>query len=300
MGRRLLPPLYLTLATSIWGSLFVVSKGVLGQVSPLDLVWLRYLVALVALGAAGLVARNPFGLRWRHVGPIAAIGLSGYVLSILAQFTGTAWANAQWGAVLTSSTPAFMMVFARPLLGEPVTIRKIVAAVLAVGGAVVMVGLGHPRPTFLAGGAALIGAAVAWALMSVLVKRLPNDLPLWTATFYAMLLAWLVLTPWALPTMLARPWTLWTTPHVGGSVLYIGLVSTALAFYLWNRGLAMTEAGTGGLYFVWQPVVGTLLAAWLLHEPIGAPFVAGALMVLAGIWLVSPRGTSGASNERAA
>ena len=49
------------------------------------------------------------------------------------------------------------------------------------------------------------------------------------------------------------------TPPVIAGVLYVGIVSTAIAFYLWNKGFELLDANTAALCFFAQPVVGALL-----------------------------------------
>lgn len=280
-------PLYLILATTIWGSMYVVSKVVLGVVPPVLLVWWRYVVALIALAVMGVLTRQSWRIDRSHVKSIVAVGLIGYVISIAAQFYGTALSTAQWGSVITATTPAFMIVFAAPLLGERVTFRKAGAVILAILGTAVMIGVGTVSSRYEWGGLALVLAALAWALMSVLVKKAPTSLPLWTLTFYAMSLALFVLTPMSLATMPSVPWAQLTRPLIAGGIVYLGVVATAGAFYFWNRGLQLTEAGSGGIYFVFQPLSGTLLSYLLLKEPIGPGFLAGALLIGAAVWLIS-------------
>ncbi|WP_412973765.1 EamA family transporter [Niallia taxi] len=60
-----------------------------------------------------------------------------------------------------------------------------------------------------------------------------------------------------------------THPTIWGGLLYLGVISTAGGFLLWNRGLQMLNASSGGIYFFFQPVVGTLLGWLLLDNRIG-------------------------------
>jgi drug/metabolite transporter (DMT)-like permease len=122
-----------------------VSKVVLEVIPPLTLVWLRYLVALAALGGFGLMSRISWRIAKRDIPLVAAIGLIGYLISICAQFIGTKLSTAQLGSVVTSSTPAFMVVFAYPLLKERVTWRKGLSLVLATLGVVMVVGIGFSK-----------------------------------------------------------------------------------------------------------------------------------------------------------
>jgi drug/metabolite transporter (DMT)-like permease len=278
-------PLLLVLATGIWGSLYVVSKDVLHVLAPWTLLWWRYVIALPVLAVLGLVSRQSWRLRREHLGTVLVVGLSGYVVSVGAQFVGTQLANAEWGAVITATTPAFMIVLARPLLGERITGARALAVLLAIMGAILMVGVGRLPAGYLPGAVALGVAAASWAFMSVWVKRLPPDLPSWTATFYAMAFAAVVLTPPVAASALRAARHL--TPPTALGVLYVGAVCTAGAFYLWNLGLQSVAAGTGGVYFVAQPLVGTALAVLVLHEPLGWHAAFGAALVMAAIVVVS-------------
>ncbi len=285
MNRRYLGSLYLGLAASIWGGMYVVSKVVLQVIAPLELVWLRFVVALVVLAVIGGVTRQSWRLRRRDIGLVLAIGVIGYVASIWAQFLGTQLSSAQMGSLITSATPAFMVVFARLLLGERITGKKALSVALATFGVLLIVGLGNVSPSYRLGGLVLAVAALTWALMSVLVKRVSEGCSLIVVTTYAMLVATVIISPAALPHMNTVILTVLSRPVLWAGVLYVGIVSTAGAFFLWNKGLQMVDAATGGLYFFFQPLVGTLLGWLVLGEQVGLAFWAGAGLILAGVVL---------------
>ena len=56
-------------------------------------------------------------------------------------------------------------------------------------------------------------------------------------------------------------------------VLYLGIVSTAGAFFLWNKGLELMDASIGSLFFFFQPIVGSLLGWFLLNETLSSNFL---------------------------
>ena len=276
-------PVFMALAASIWGGMYVVSKLVLVLVTPLALVWLRYVVGLAALGILGVATRQRWRLRWRDIPLIILIGLSGYGISIWAQFRGTQLSTAQAASVITAATPAFMVVFGRLLLGERVTWRRAAAVAAATAGVLVIVGVGQVS-TRQGGGFILLLAAVTWALMSVLVKRVPGDYSALVVTTYGILVAAVLITPLALPQV--PPLAVMTRhPLIWGGLLYLGVVSTAGAFFLWTRGVQLVDAGRGGVYFFFQPLVGTLLGWLILGEPVGWAFVGGALLIVLGVAL---------------
>lgn len=288
MLKNYLGQIYLALAASIWGAMYVVSKIVLVVIEPLELVWLRYLVALITLFIIGCATHQSWKIRKKDIPIIVSIGVIGYFGSIWAQFAGTQLSTAQMGAVITSATPAFMVLFARLILKEKITFRKAVSVILATVGVLLIVGLSDGAgSSFHLGGIILGIAALTWALMSVLVKRVPSDYSLLVITSYAILSAFIVMTPVAIPQFSYNQMNAMLQPAIYGGILYIGIVSTAGAFYLWNKGLQMVDAATGGLYFFFQPVVGTLLGWLFLGEQVGIAFWIGTLLILGGVLLIS-------------
>jgi drug/metabolite transporter (DMT)-like permease len=59
-----------------------------------------------------------------------------------------------------------------------------------------------------------------------------------------------------------------------------GVLATALAFMLWNWGMARVPAARAGIFFNLEPLVGTVLAVSFLHEKLGVMAVIGGVMIL--------------------
>ncbi len=285
MTQRKLGGLYLALAASIWGGMYVVSKVVLEVIPPLELVWLRYIVAIASLLVMGVVTRQSWKIRLRDIPIVALISMIGYVVSVYTQFLGTKLSTAQMGSVITSATPAFMVVFARIILGERVTWRKAISVCLATVGVILIVGIGDFHSSARLGGLVLFAAALTWALMSVLVKKIPNHYSQIVVTTYAILFAAIVMAPFGL-TQVHHAFNAMTRPATLAGVLYLGIISTAGAFFLWNKGLQMVDASSAGLYFFFQPMVGTLLGWLILGEQVGISFWFGTILILSGVMLV--------------
>lgn len=277
--------LYLAIAATIWGGMYVVSKVVLTAMPPLELVWLRYIVALAALIIISTLTHQSWHIRIRDFPLIIAIGVIGYALSIWTQFLGTKLSTAQMGAMITSTTPAFMVVFARLLLKEKITLRKGLSTVLATIGVLCIVGIGDIGKAYQLGGIILGIAALSWALMSVLIKLIPSSYSQLVVTTYAIFAATVIITPFALAQIHQAQIYVLLQPKIYCGVLYLGIISTAVAFFLWNKGLQMVDAVRGGLYFLFQPLAGTLLGWLFLGEQVGISFWIGAILILSGVLL---------------
>ncbi|MDP2791524.1 MAG: EamA family transporter [Rectinemataceae bacterium] len=282
-------------AAAIWGGVFVVSKYVMDYIPPFAIIWIRYVIAFAMLwGMMRLRARRisrtgtgsvpkPAGRDWILV---AAIGFVGYFVSIACQFTGTKLADAHTGALITSASPVFTVLFARLFLGEPVTPRKIASLIVSGAGVLVIIGIsqGNGIDGYALGVIVLVLAAVTWALLSVFVRMASFRLDSMTITTWAILFAAAFTTPAMLVESRTSP-IVSVNPAVIAGILYIGVVSTALAYYLWNKGLERIDAGRASLFIFVQPVVGSILGWMILGERLSTRFFAGGILVLAGVTL---------------
>ncbi|WP_139489028.1 DMT family transporter [Brevibacillus dissolubilis] len=282
----------LSLAASIWGGMYVVSKYVMDYVPPITLMWLRYAVAFCVLYALVKLAQRKTAtsvhIEKKDWWMFAWIGFIGYFVSICLQFIGTKWSDAHTGALITSATPAFIVIFARYILSEAWDARKIISLLLATIGVGIVVGWDSEMGASFWGSLLLVGAAVTWALLSVYVKVASARHSSLTITTYAILFAWGFTTP----TMI---WELMTTDspvHLQDSlillgILYMGIVATAGAFFLWNKGMELMDAGIGSLFFFFQPLVGSVLGWLLLSEQLDSQFFIGGALIVAGVLLVT-------------
>jgi drug/metabolite transporter (DMT)-like permease len=70
-----------------------------------------------------------------------------------------------------------------------------------------------------------------------------------------------------------------------GLALYMGMVSTALSYVLWNRTLKEIPASVGGLVQLIVPVLAPAMGIALLGEQLTPSLVIGGGLVLSGIYL---------------
>ncbi|KJW11699.1 DMT family transporter [Levilactobacillus spicheri] len=281
--QKLLGAFLLSLAASIWGGMFVVVKVVVTTLPPVQLVWCRYLVAVIVL--FGYTRIHPITWHWdrRNLGLIVLIGLIGDTLSIVTQETGTWLASAQLGSVITTATPAFMVLFSWPLLHERPQGGDLISLLLATGGVVLIVGTQFSGRHVLLGALLLFVAGLTWALMSVLVRLVAPQYDVIQVTWLAAVVAVVALTPIVIGQGRLLTAIHWTTPSLGLGIFYLGAISTALAFVLWNQGLRLLNSSLAGLFFLCQPVVGTLLGWLFLGEPISWAFGGGTLLIFLGM-----------------
>lgn len=282
MRNSIFGAICLSLAASIWGGMYVVSKYVLAYVPPFTLLWLRYVIAFLVLVVI-LLGSQRSKIEKRDWLLFAWIGFIGYFVSVGSQFAGTMLSDAHTGSLITSASPAFIVLFARLLLKESLSIRKLVSLVLSSVGVVTVIGWGIQNHNNLWGNLFLVIAAVTWGLLSVYAKQAAERHSSLTVTTYALLFAILFTSP-AMVWEIRQPDVIVSANSlVWWGIVYLGVVSTAGAFFLWNKGMELMDAGTGSLFFFFQPVVGSFLGWLLLGEHLDWNFFAGGLLIAGGV-----------------
>src|SRR5579859_4487827 len=175
-------------AAAIWGGMYVVSSVVLHVIQPFTLLTLRLIIGAAILGAM-LLRRHQIAVPRRDAFKLLGVGIVGFGISLGAQFVGTKFAGAINGSVVTSASPAFILLFAWLLLREPLTLARIGAVTLASVGVLVVLDLSHfdLSSGVFGGNVALAIAALTWGLYSVLVRLDSKTYLTLTISFYALL-----------------------------------------------------------------------------------------------------------------
>lgn len=279
-GHKLLGPAQILLSAVAFGAMAIFAKQAYADgVSTGSLLFLRFLVAGLLLLPWVLWQRLPWP-RGRSLLTLIAMGAVGYAGMSACYFNALHYASAGTVALLLYLFPVIVILLSS-LLGEPLTRRRLLALLLALGGLVVTIGL--EWSTSLHGLLLGLGAALIYALYILAGSRLrERGHPLTSAcvvTLSAAVCNGAVVSLQGLQL-----------PASGNGVLaiaLIALISTVLAIALFLAGLEKTDATQASLLSTVEPVVTVLLAAVFLDEAITLSQLAGGALILAAVVVIS-------------
>ncbi len=278
-------------AASIWGAMYVVSKVVLDVIPPFTLITTRLLLGGLSLWLL-LAVRGGLRVTQRQFWPVFGVGAIGYGISLGFQFIGTKLSTAANGSLVTSATPAFILLFAWIILRERITPRRLVALVISTLGVIAVIDPRAARlePELFLGNLSLLAAALTWALYSVLIRVVTRQLDVLTVSLVAFLGGLPIVIPaGALEISTTGLGTI--TAGIVAGVLFLGIIATAVAMVLWNNSFAILDASIASLTFFAQPVVGSFLGWLFLKETITPLFVVGGCLIALGL-IVAARETA--------
>jgi drug/metabolite transporter (DMT)-like permease len=287
--KSALPVIALSLAALFWSGNFIVGRALRGQIDPVHLSTLRWIICLlVFLPMVGLEARAHAGAlrrEWKYLLALGVTGVAGFQTVVYLALETTTAINA---LLLLAFTPAAILIgtaltgAARP---RPVQWLGTLVSLLGVG---VLVTRGDWRVlatlSFERGDLWMMAAVLFWSIYSLLLTRRPADLPSDVSLAGSIVAALLILIP--LSIIDTGAWPAFTLTIVA-ALLYVGLFASLFAFMLWSYGVGAIGPGKAGQFIHLMPVFGAGLATLFLGETIGAAQIAGAFCVLVGIVLVN-------------
>jgi drug/metabolite transporter (DMT)-like permease len=269
------------LATVVWSGSFVTSRGLHDSVPPVQHAFWRWVIALLAVAPFGARQawrqRHLFRRHARYVLLVSFLGVAVY--NTLVNQAALTTPAATMGMIMAAS-PVLMAVFDR-LGGVRLGARRTAGLLLACSGVALLVGGGAD---FSAGALWMPAAACCFAGYSALLRRRPAELGA-TAFLFTTFLAGAVLLLPAQAVSLAVQGGFRPAPGTVLPLLYVGVVSSALAFFAWNKAVALIGATRAGVVYYLQPVCVALLSRAVLGEHTGWPQLLCLGLVLAGVVL---------------
>ncbi|MCG8427576.1 MAG: EamA family transporter [Chromatiales bacterium] len=273
--------LFQTLAVVvIWGLNFVVIKTAVSEIPPLALTALRF-----ALVAALLTPF--FHLARAQLRPILGLALVMGLGHFGMLFVGLRGADAATSALMIQLGVPFSAILAAIFFSDRLGWIRGLGMGLAFAGAALLAG--EPQGGAIWALGALLISAFCWAWANILIKRLPSLHPLtiigWMSLFAVPILLVLstLLETGQLTAIQAASWKAW------GSLAYIVLASSLIAYYLWYRLITRLDVNQVVPFTLLAPVIGVFAGVLLLDETLTLFKAVGGLLTISGVALIQVR-----------
>jgi len=275
------------LSSSLGGINTAVTRYVIGATDPVTLAGMRFGLGFLLLLpiALALKSRWPKGRDWLGV---AMLGILFFAVFMGLFNLSLRYTSAARGALALSTLPLMTMLVASALRAEPLTKRKSVGVSIAIGGVVValMTGLGEAPQSAWRGDAIMVGATLCMALYSTWSRSfIARSSPLGFVTagmgsgsFVVCLFA---LAGGGFASASGFGGGQWT------AVAYLGIFGAALTFFLWVFALARTTPTKVTNTITLNPLTASIVATFLVGEPVGLYLLIGIAAVFTGILIAS-------------
>lgn len=276
----------------IWAGSFIFIRIGLKDFPPITLAFLRFAAASIFLLFFYLFNKDKeekkLNLKAKFL-ELNILALTGVSLLYIFQFYSLKFISAATGSIVINSTTIFMALLSALFLNEKLNKRKVLGILIAFIGVSTLVSNGWKNIDFSSnqflGGVLMLGAALCWAIYSVITKKVLQFNSSLTITLVTFLLGTVYLFPTAF--ILEDPIeTIFKASKTGWfSVFYLAFLSSALAYFLWNKILMKSEVAKVGAILYVIPIPTIIFEYFLLKEAITKITLIGAFLVIAGVYL---------------
>lgn len=277
----------LILCNLFWAGNYVFGKFVIAEMTPLEITFFRWLLALfllypVALKLEKPVNRNIIRRDWLL---LLGMGILGGIAYNLVLYSALAYTTATNAALVNAINPGFIVLFSVLLFKERVSRLQWLGFVLSLLGALVVLTGGDVSRLLLAqynaGDLLMVAAVLVWTFYTLLARKITT--PPITATTISTAMAVLLMTPWVLYQG-AVPAAMSSLTVTG--MLYIVIFPSVGSFIFWNLAVREVGASKAGIFLNLMPVF-TALISVLLGEQLTAAQGLGGLLVFCGVYLTT-------------
>ena len=269
----------------IWSVTFVSSKVLLRSgLSPAEIFALRFILAYIAI--------LPFAHKKLWCDSIkdelimVALGTSGGSLYFLAENSALQYTGVSNVCLLVCSAP-LVTAFLAHWFGkdEKISRRLIVGSLTAfTGAALVIVEDWQQMQLRIIGDLLALSGALAWAVYQLLIKRVYGR---YTTIFITRkVFAYGLITIFIL-FLFNTPefnFNTFANPVILGNFLFLGLIASFLCFWIWNIVIGQLGAVVSSNYLYLQPMFAAAASSIFLGEPVTATIIAGAALIIAGVY----------------
>ncbi|WP_237536387.1 DMT family transporter [Streptomyces sp. SID5785] len=274
------------LATVVWSGSFVTARALHDSVPPVQHAFWRWVIATAAVAPFGArAAWRQRALLRRHAGFVVLAALLGVtVYNTLVNQAGLTTSAGNMGMIMAAS-PVLMALYER-LGGARLGARRVTGTLVACAGVVLLVSRGSLAPDLAPGDLWVVAAALCFGSYSALLRRRPAGLGGPAFLFATFVVGTALLVP-AYLTSLTLQGGFTPRPGTIAPLLYVGVVSSALAFFAWNKAITLIGAARAGAVYYLQPVCVALLSYAVLGESMTWMRASCMALILAGVILAS-------------
>lgn len=273
--RKYLAIAGLIAVTVIWGGGFVASDMALESLRPFQIMTIRFLLASVLMGVAGI--RDLKGMRSEEIRAGMLMG-SALFVGFAFQIVGLQYTTPSKNAFLTALNVVMVPFIAFVILKKKIGVKSIAGAVMAIVG-VGLLSL-EKNLTLGAGDALTLVCAVGFAFQIFLTSEFVKKYRAVVLNFVQMLTA--VALSFVSLFLFGE-----TAFHVSAkgwlSVLYLGVISTALCYLLQTASQKYVDETKAAIILSMESVFGTLFSILILHEQVTLRMVCGCVIILAAV-----------------
>jgi Permeases of the drug/metabolite transporter (DMT) superfamily len=283
--------LFLVLANLFWAGNYVFGKYVVTELSPLQLTFLRWLLAMGLLFPIAQWLERPHWKQvwneWRKLLLLTVLGILGYNFVLYEALLFTTPMNA---ALINSINPVLIFLSSSWLLNERLSRLNSTGLIISLLGVLLVLTNGQLQQIFYIdynpGDLLMFVAILSWTFYTLIGRKMQGIPPI-ASTAISAFLGVIILLPFVLlsafPSFLSKQAVL--------GVLYIAIFPSVGSFLLWNAAILKIQASQAGVYLNLVAVF-TAIISVLLGNAVSLVQILGGVLVFIGVYFTTRKKNS--------
>ncbi|MTI80904.1 MAG: EamA/RhaT family transporter [Firmicutes bacterium] len=292
--RNYYPVVAAMVVAVLFGFSFLFTKVVLDYLQPFQLIGLRFALAAASLSILALFGLIKLNIKLGQLTDLLKVAIWQPVLYFTCETYGVKFTTASESGVIISLIPVMVAVLSFFILKERVSLKQGFFIASAVFGVVLMVlggtaGSGGSPGQHLLGVAILFGAVLSGGFYSIFSRQASEKYSTTDITFVMMWLGAVVfniigLVQSYLNGQLGNYAAALVQPQVINGLLYLGILSSVVAFFLLNYSLSRLPAPRVSVFLNLIPVISVIAGVAFNNEVLGVWHLVGGSFILLGVW----------------
>ncbi len=288
MNKNLIIAMLLILVSFVWAGSFIVVDITTKEMDPIDLGFLRFLIATPLIILIAVLRKKPLLLPKKELPWLVVLGLTGVTLLYLFQFLGIHFTNAPTASVLINTNVIFIAILSGFFLQETLIRKRVAGIILSFIGVFVIMFSDISKQAltfdnlFFIGGILMLLSAFCWALYSFVGKRLLKTYDEFVITTYAFGFGTLLYIPFVILHL--GPVLQQTSLNGWLAVLYLALTCSLFGYLGWYYALKHIDASKAAVFLNFIPLF-TILMSFFLGTSLTWFFLLGAALIIYGVYI---------------
>ena len=289
MNEKIKAHLALIGANLIYGVNYAIAKQVMpDHLTPFALVFARIAGACLLFWLYGMFLPGE-RIKREDLLRLAAATVFGVAVNQSLFLNGLNLTSPIDASIIMTATPILVLVVARVLIKEPVTLYKIIGIAAGGTGAILLITYGG-NASFgnnnILGNSMIVANATSYAIYLVIIKPLLSKYHPVTLMKWIFLFGLLLVSGPGLPAFLKVHWIVLPN-EIFISVLYVVIGTTFFAYLLNVFSLKYVKPITVSIYIYSQPLIASVVAMFLGQDVISLVQIISAILVFTGVYFVS-------------
>lgn len=291
---------YISLAYMLMGSSVVATSFLNRHLPPFTIIFISLLLGTVtALAFNGkIILKSICHLSFKRWQILFVQGFVGIFLYRIFLVIGVGMSSAAEAGIITGTTPALTAVLTYFILREQLRRRSVIGIIMTIIGILLLQGVPFNLESFnmrhFTGNMLVLVSVLCEAVFAVFARKLHIghkpvfQLSAETQAGIAIIIAFIFSI---IPMLLEHPWQLLTAlPPLGwGAICWYGILATFGSFAFLFKGAEFCDGYTLAAFTGMIPLSALVLAIVLLGDPLAFFQLAGGILVIGSVWVMSRR-----------